>query len=178
MFYPVALLIVITFFTGQVRLLDVSSFNPACFVEAGTRLLPDFALVYLNRFISRVSKLTQESEPSSLEEISSTVSDLKMRVAALDSTQALHRTVVDELSVRVNFTSARSLEDHDEIVNRRNEHKIVIHGLKSITTAGRVEMKAEALREVTRLFNSLFNRSSFTIVQVRYFSRFLTGVCI
>jgi len=150
-------------------MLDVPMFNPACFVEAGTRLLPDFATMFLGRFIQRVTKLSEEVEPTSLEEISTTVTDLKMRVAVLDTTQALHRVVVDELAVRVNYTSARSLEDHDEAVNRRNEHKIVIHGLSSITAPGRVELKAQALREVTQLFNGLFGSScKYTIVQVRF----------
>jgi len=53
-------------------------------------------------------------------------------------------------------------------VNRRNEHKIVIHGLKSLTAPGRVELKAAALREVTRLFEQLFGMThGCTIVQVR-----------
>jgi len=133
-------------------------------------LMPDLANVHLGRIIQHVTKLRAEPETSSLEEISSTVCDLKVRVAALDCNQLLQRVVVDELAVRVNYTTARSLEDHDEGVNRLNEHKIVIHGLKSITAPGRVEVRAAALREVTRLFEDLFGPThGCTIVQVTTF---------
>jgi len=151
-------------------MLEVSTYGPACFVESGNRLTPDFAGLLLGRLIDFVGKVKNVPESPSLEEVSGAVNDLKVRVTALDCNQTLQRVVLDDLAVRVHHTSARSLEDHDETVNRRNEHKIVIHGLKGITVSGRVEVKAAALREVTGLFQELFGSSNdYTIVQVYTF---------
>jgi len=96
-------------------LLDFYAFGPASFVETGVHLSPDFASVHLGRFVDQVKILRDEPESASLEEVSSTVNELKTRVAALDCNQMLQRAVIDELSVHVNLSSARSLEDHDEV---------------------------------------------------------------
>jgi len=84
-------------------------FEPAAFIETGTRLTIDFAGIHLGRFVQHVTRLLNEPESSSLEEISCSVTDLKMRVAALDYNQTLQRTVVDELAIQVGYTSARGL---------------------------------------------------------------------
>jgi len=148
------------------RLMEYSSYEPACFVESGGCLKPDFANVQLGKIVQFATALRTEPEMASFEEVAASVNDLKVRVAALDSAQVLQRGTLDELINQVDVTSSRSLEDHDEAINRRNEHKIVIHGLKRINAENRVEMKAAALREVTRLFQELFPSGNFTIVQV------------
>jgi len=150
------------------RLMEYASYEPACFVESGGRLKPDFANVQLGKIVQFVTTLRAESELGSFEEVAASVNDLKVRVAALDSAQVLQRGTLDELINQIDLTSARNLEDHDEAINRRNEHKIVIHGLKRLNAANRIEMKAAALREVTRLFQEMFPSGQYTIVQVCY----------
>jgi len=67
--------------------MEYHSYEPACFMESGTKLKPDFANVHLGRIIQFVTSVRSESDLGTFDEVASSISDLRVRVAALDSAQ-------------------------------------------------------------------------------------------
>jgi len=148
--------------------MPLRSYEPSSFVETGGRLKADFAMIQLLSIIAYSREVSAEPFDCGLEQIAATVQDLRTRVVALDGTQQLQRTRITELGDQVNLTAARCLEDHDEVANRRNEHKIVVHGLPRLSFPDRVQLKTAAYKTVESLFEKLFGAGrGDTLVQVR-----------
>jgi len=83
----------------------------------------------------------------------------------------MHSRRLDELSLRLDHTCARTAELADEQVNRANESKIVVHGLPRITLPTRPEVRDLAQKNLVALFAKLFGQvpESLTIVRTSYF---------
>jgi len=94
---------------------------------------------------------------------------LQTQFETLSGVCVIQASKIQEISTRLDHTSARASEVADEGFNKSNENRIVIHGLARLQEAHRDQIKAAALNSVTNLFVRIFGSGNFTILRASYY---------
>jgi len=70
---------------------------------------------------------------------------------------------------RVDTADARALEDRDELINRANENRIVVHGLPRLSGDTRAQLKSAAFTKLTEVLSQTFPNIKYTLIAASYF---------